>query len=193
MNPIAIERVQALGFCGVLLVFFGCFAPLFHLPIIGSISFVGNGEGDGIFVIALAIVAAVLLCVRAYRWVAAPAAGATLISLLALFNFLAAVSQMRGQLAGVAKENLFAGLATAFADSISLEWGWVFLLLGLLCLFAVVAAGWLAPATPAPPPFAQAVPPPSFSATPPAAAPQHRPAQYPRAPAPRASFGQRRH
>jgi hypothetical protein len=49
------------------------------------------------------------------------------------------LSDARTQLAGSMKDNPFAGLVAALAQSVSLEWGWGLLLLGLLCLF--VSAG----------------------------------------------------
>ena len=136
--------MQAIGLAGVAILFFGCFSPLFHLPIVGSVSFIGNGEGDGIVVVALAIVAAVLLFIRAYPWVLAPAAGATLISEITFFKFVSGMSSMRAQLAGEMKDNPFAGLASAFVQNISLEWGWALLLIGLLCLFVSASADFFA-------------------------------------------------
>jgi hypothetical protein len=115
-----VERMQVVGLFGVGSLLIGCFSPLFHLPIIGSVSFIANGEGDGIFVVALAIIATVLLFIRAYVWVLGPAGGATAITAITFFKFLSGMHSMRAQLAGGMKDNPFAGLASALAQSISL-------------------------------------------------------------------------
>jgi len=195
MNTISVERTQIVGFCGVALLFFGSFSPLFHVPIFGSINFVRNGTGDGVFVIALAVTATALLCVRAYAWVAAPAAGALIICSYAVLGFLSAVSQMQNAVNDM-KDNPFAGIASALAESISLEWGWVFLLLGLLCLFAVAGSAWLIKSADGRPTrVADSTPPPlpKEPTTSSNSSPQRQPLSATNTMPQRSTFGQRRH
>lgn len=139
MEQMKFEREQVIGFVGAALLIVGCFAPLVHLPIIGGISYVANGRGDGMLVVGLAIVSAALVYFRLYRWVLVSAAGVAGLCIFTLWRFLSLGSQIRDQVANSAKDNAFGNLAAAFADAVSLGWGWAFLLLGLACLFA--AAG----------------------------------------------------
>jgi hypothetical protein len=66
----------------------GAFCPLIRLPIVGSLNYVAGGHGDGIFIVAAAF--AIVPCVTfGYRRVAGLiAAGAMIMSLLLLVNFL---------------------------------------------------------------------------------------------------------
>jgi hypothetical protein len=45
----------------------GSFCPVVSIPIMGSISYVNNGQGDGVFVLIMAVVALVAVFVRRYR------------------------------------------------------------------------------------------------------------------------------
>ena len=50
-----------LGFAGAGLLLLGAFAPLLHAPIVGAISYMLDGRGDGWFIIAAGVVAALLV------------------------------------------------------------------------------------------------------------------------------------
>ena len=52
---------QLVGIFGVILLFIGAFSPMLHIPIRGSITYINNGTGDGMFVLLLAFLAAYYL------------------------------------------------------------------------------------------------------------------------------------
>jgi len=133
-----LEREQIIGFAGVLLIVFGCFAPVVNVPIVGGVSYVGNGRGDGVFVAVFALAAAALLYLRLYRWVLLPATGIVGLFCYTLWRFFSISWEMQANLETKMQDNPFAGLAARVAESFSLGWGWVFLFLGVACLFASV-------------------------------------------------------
>ena len=47
--------VSNIGYIGSILMFIGAFLPAINIPIRGSISYIGNGKGDGILIIFIAI------------------------------------------------------------------------------------------------------------------------------------------
>ena len=59
---------QILGLTGTILLFVGVFLPVISVPIMGNINLLNNGRGDGIIVLALAVVALILLLARKYAW-----------------------------------------------------------------------------------------------------------------------------
>jgi hypothetical protein len=136
---ITIDRMQIVGLCGVVLVLVGCVAPLFQVPIVGSVSFVADGRGDGSFVAALAV----LLSIRAYAWVAGPAIGATIITLITLFEFFSFMWHIHSEAAVETPGSPFTGLLAGFAHAFSPAWGWAPLFVGLSCLFVAASSGFL--------------------------------------------------
>ena len=140
MNEVTFERPQLIGFAGVALLIFGAFAPLIHLPIVGGISYVGNGRGDGIFVILLAVASGVLLYLKRYDIVLITAALAAGLCVFTFINFESRMSDIRSQM-GDLNGNPFRGLADAVVDSVGLDWGWALLLLGIIGLFAGALMG----------------------------------------------------
>lgn len=115
---------------GSVLVALGCFAPLVNLPIVGAVTYFGNGHGDGVFAIGLAVVAAVLALLGKTRWSAV--VGILELALIA-FTFVTLYTRIadlgastEAQLEG----NPFKGLAGAMARSIGFSWAWVPLFVG---------------------------------------------------------------
>lgn len=123
---------RTLALIGAALLFVGAFLPLVSVPIMGSINYVNNGGGDGIFIVGLAAISAVLALLGRTRFVLFT--GLASLALLA-FTYLNLQSNMSGARAKMG-DNPFADAAMA---AIQMQWGWAVLLLGALI---VIYAGW---------------------------------------------------
>jgi hypothetical protein len=120
-----------LGLAGSAALLIGVFCPLVTLPIVGSISYIHNGRGDGIFVAVLAAISLVLVLCR--FWV-----GLWFTSVLSLgilgftfINFQVRLQEMKQELAG----NPFGGIA----ETVSLSWGFAVIIVGAALLIAAAA------------------------------------------------------
>ncbi len=113
---------------GVLLTAIGCTAPLVTLPIVGSISYVMHGRGDGVIVLGLAIIAGVLVFAGKESWawllgwLQLAAISFTFVSFQVRLNQLKETSELDG--------NPLRGLADAMIASFGFSWAWVPLVAG---------------------------------------------------------------
>ena len=139
------NRKMILGLVGSCLLAVGCFSPLISAPIVGSITYFNNGNGDGVLVLIFAGVAVMLTLGRAYRWLLLPAIASLAIIATTYSNMQSALVKLQASLVG----NPFAGLATA-----QMQWGWGVLLVGAVLLIAAAVV----PAEALPAPTAAAVP-----------------------------------
>lgn len=67
-----VSRRQLTGYAGCAVLIGGVFTPLAHAPLIGSVSYMGSGYGDGIFIICLALVAFLIVRREAFVWLWLP-------------------------------------------------------------------------------------------------------------------------
>jgi hypothetical protein len=141
VNEITLEKPQLVGFVGTACVILGTLAPLVHLPIVGSVSYVLNGRGDGMIVLALALLAGVLTFLRQYFWLRWATGAIALLCLYTFIKFQSAVSDIQEKMNADLEGNPFKGLAQAMAETIGLGWGWAFLLIGVGSLAIASALG----------------------------------------------------
>jgi hypothetical protein len=123
---------EIIGYMGCLMLCIGVFMPFVSIPIIGDINYFKNGEGDGIFILAFSIISFVFILNNKCKWLWLTGIGS---SGLLLYTFFL----MRTEMAETKQEmgnNRFAELAI---QSIQLEFGWAFLILGC-CLLLTSAA-----------------------------------------------------
>jgi hypothetical protein len=124
------DKRQTIGLAGVAALAVGVFVPLVSMPIVGSLTYFNNGKGDGIFVLALAVISALIVLARRYRalWLT----GLASLGLIgySFVNITRALAAMERELAS----NPFRGLANA-----QMQWGWALLVIGAMLL--LVAAG----------------------------------------------------
>ncbi len=64
---------RLLGILGSAILFIGVFMPIVKVPIVGDINYFQNGRGDGVIVLALAVISLALVLLRWYRelWITA--------------------------------------------------------------------------------------------------------------------------
>lgn len=127
---------KMLGFAGSALLLIGAFLPLVSLPMVGGVTYVRGGSGEGILIVIMALVAALLVAKDRFTGVAITGALASALMIFTFVNFQSRVAnaqeRMNSELAG----NPFKGLADTMMQSVQLEWGWAVLILGVVCLFA---------------------------------------------------------
>lgn len=135
-TTITFNPQQVLGIAGAVILFIGAFCPLITAPIIGSISYVHNGTGDGIFVIILAVISLVLAIVKKYKWLLFTGSAALLLVGFTFINFRMRMSEAQEKMDQDLADNMFKGLSDVFMNSVQLSWGWAILIIGVSCLIA---------------------------------------------------------
>jgi hypothetical protein len=133
-------KPKILSMIGAVALILGCFLPLINAPIVGSISYVLRGNGDGIFVALLAVIGFVLALQD--RTVSASITGWLSLGIIGFtfFNLTSKISATRTQMASDLAGNPFRGVAESFSSSIMFGVAWPVLFIGAVML---IAAGFM--------------------------------------------------
>lgn len=132
---------KPIALIGAALLFVGVFMPFVSMPIVGSLNYFGNGKGDGVFIIAMAAIAAGLALSGNIRETLWPGLASLAMFAFTFIRFQTTMADARAQLETDLAGNPFRGFADAAVDSVQLQWGWAVLLIGALM---VTYAGWAA-------------------------------------------------
>jgi uncharacterized membrane protein len=125
----------------------GAFCPIIILPIIGSLSYVMRGNGDGMVIVGCSAAIVPLTIFGYRRTTAIVAAGALMMMFYTLAGLAGLLSKAQADMVS-AKSGAFGGLASIMINSVGLGWGWVLMFGGA---FGVLALALLANASaPAP-------------------------------------------
>ncbi len=124
------EKNKLLALSGSAMLVLGAFMPVVSLPIVGSLNYLNNGEGDGVFIVVLGILAAALALGGQLRFVWIPGAISAVLILITLTRLLQVVNEAKASMEAELAGNPFAGLAEGLLNTVQLQWGWVFLLVG---------------------------------------------------------------
>ena len=138
---VVFEPCQFVGYGGVLALVLGCFAPLVHLPIVGSINYIYNGRGDGIIVLTLTIAAGALTFLRKYRGVSFVTLAIAAVCTFTFIRFATLMADMRRSVNSDLQGNPFRGLADAMVNSVGLDWAWALLIIGIALLLISALMG----------------------------------------------------
>jgi hypothetical protein len=63
-----VTKRQRIGGLGSLMLILGAFAPLVSMPIVGNVSYFNNGSGDGMFILAAALLSLLILYRKKYQY-----------------------------------------------------------------------------------------------------------------------------
>jgi len=142
--PLVIDSASVFGFGGCLILLLGVFAPYVSVPLLGSMNYFQNGHGGGAILILVALASAFLTVRGCFISLWASGVVTMLCLGTSFIAFRYEASQMKIS-ASADKDNIFAGLASAAAEAVQLEWGFALLLVGgiLLLLAAAVGTGKL--------------------------------------------------
>jgi hypothetical protein len=132
----AIDGRTLVGLSGAVLLFVGAFLPIVSLPIVGSVNYFNNGQGDGIIIVGLALISALLILIRRYRGLWATGGLSLLMLGYTFYTLTARIADARASMESQLAGNPFIGLAQAAMQSVQLQWGWAVLVLGAVLLLA---------------------------------------------------------
>ena len=127
---------KILGLSGSAVLALGAFVPIVSFPIIGTINYFNNGQGDGIFIVLLAAVAAVLAFLGQYKFLWIPGGASLVLLLITLTRFIQVVNDAQSEITDSLAGNPFAGLAEGLMASVQLQWGWMLLFLGSVVIIS---------------------------------------------------------
>jgi hypothetical protein len=122
------------GIIGALVLILGVFAPIVSVPIMGTMNYFQNGEGDGIIILVLAAVALVISLTRLYKLLWIPFAGCAGTLTFTFVRFQQGMSDARAEMQAELADNPFAGIAEVALQSVQLQWGFAVLIIGTILL-----------------------------------------------------------
>jgi hypothetical protein len=133
------ERKRMLGLTGSLILFIGVFTPIISLPIVGSLNYFQNGQGDGVIIIVLAIISLVLALTKKYGGLWLTGLASLALMTFTFINFQVRMSDAKAQMESQLSGNPFRGLADVAMQSIQIQWGWAVMIVGASLLIAAAA------------------------------------------------------
>jgi hypothetical protein len=113
----------------------GVFMPIVSIPFLGSINYIQNGTGDGVFILIAAGAGAFF----SYQEQRKGMIGCAIVSLLIMAYTFISFRMKMSQLTSASGSDdsmgeLGKGLADALAQSVQMQWGWVILIAGAVAL-----------------------------------------------------------
>lgn len=138
---ISINPLQIMGLIGVFLLILGVFTPIVRLPIVGDMNYFQNGQGDGVFVLILAVASLAPLFLHRYQWLWITGLLALTLIGSTLLQFIWVIAQLRQTVTEETADNLFAGLADLLVDAVQIQWGWVLLVTGAILVLVTAVIG----------------------------------------------------
>jgi hypothetical protein len=110
-----------LGIAGSVILIIGVFLPIFKIPMLGTINYFNNGNGDGTIVLILAVVSLVLIVTKRYRGLWATGVGSLGMLAYTYFSIQSKLSQGMAQMDSALANNPFGGMAKAMMDT-AIQW-----------------------------------------------------------------------
>jgi hypothetical protein len=114
--------------------------PIVSLPIVGSINYIYNGRGDGIFVLILAVISIILVVMKIYKGLWITGVGSLWVMLYTFINLQSGISKMKKDLNTDLADNPFRGIADMAVNSVQIQWGWAVLVVGAGLVIASAAS-----------------------------------------------------
>lgn len=130
---------QIFGYIGSIILFISVFVPLVSLPIVGSLNYLHNGQGDGVIILVLAIASFFFVFINQFKLLWFTGGISMALTSLTFITFQSKISGIKEQMESELSGNPFRGLADMAVQSIQLQWGWALLILGSGLLIAAAA------------------------------------------------------
>jgi len=128
------NKKQIMGFLGSIFLFIGVFAPLIRMPILGNMNYIQSGKGDGIIIIFLAVISFILTIIKKYKGLWFTGIGSLGVIAFTFINLQIIMTTAKAQIETELAENLFKGVADLLMQSVQLQYGWVFLIIGVILI-----------------------------------------------------------
>src|SRR5262245_29483345 len=134
---------KILGYVGSGVLIMGVFMPIVSVPIVGSVTYFKNGEGDGSVVLALGLISLLVLAFNRIKLLAITGTLSLAVLGYTFYLFQRRLSETRASIERDLAGNPFAGLARGFMEGAQLQWGWALLVAGaaLLIVASVIPPG----------------------------------------------------
>lgn len=126
---------EIIGFIGIGLITIGAFLPFIKLPIIGSLNYFRNGEGDGTILLILAFGSLLFILIDKMKWLWITGGCSALTLLYTLYNFKVRMNEVKGEIDTSLEGNPFKGITDVMIQSVQLEVGVPVLIIGILLIF----------------------------------------------------------
>src|SRR4051812_3786129 len=98
---------QKISLLGSAILIVGVFLPIISVPLIGSINYFKNGEGEGTIVLVLGIISALLSALDLVGWLWITGLLGFGVTLYDFVNAISMLSQAKGQLHQILSGNIF--------------------------------------------------------------------------------------
>lgn len=120
------KKNQIIGSIGVALLAIGVFLPMITLPLVGSVNYYSNGQGDGILILGIVIVSVILLIMKRMK-------GLIITGILSFVMVAFTFFQLKSSL----NELLYGDeMGELFSEFIKIDYGigWIVLVIGSILL-----------------------------------------------------------
>lgn len=134
--PSKFNLKKSLGLSGSVILFLGVFTPIVSAPLVGNMNYFQNGKGDGIVIIVLAVVSAILTLMELYKGLWFSGIGSLMIMAFTFFNFHAKMNEVKAQMTSELAGNPFRGIADAALQTVQIQWGWAVLVIGAILVLS---------------------------------------------------------
>ena len=135
-QPTAWPVRSLLGYGGAAVLALGVFAPIVRLPIVGTMNYFHNGEGDGVILLVLAAVSVLAVALRRWFVLYGTGGGSLMLLAYALFAWSGKMRTARAEYSASMAGNPFSGIGEAMFSTVQLQLGWVLLFIGACLLLA---------------------------------------------------------
>src|SRR5438128_69138 len=122
------DKRKILGFAGAVVLFLGVFAPIISFPVMGSVNYFQNGRGDGILIIALAVIAAILTAVEKFRALFPTGSACFAVLTFTFLKIQTTLSETKSRMDPELAGNTFRGVADLALNLVQIQWGFAVLI-----------------------------------------------------------------
>ena len=121
-----------LGLGAFICMLIGALCPVATPPIVGGISYVSNGRGDG-YLLSVSLVSVFFVLTNRYMLMRFVGVSSLTLMSFTLSRFQFAISDAKSSMAELG-DNPFRGLAESVVGSFGLGWGWLLLIFGAVSI-----------------------------------------------------------
>lgn len=131
---VTFNKDQLFGLAGSLLLLVGAFLPIISMPFVGNLALYSGLDSAGALVFITAIAALILVFCNQVKLLIIPGLLSLSVILYKFYEIYDFISSIQADKHEGAHNTLFGGLANAMAESVKLEFGWIFLIAGSVLL-----------------------------------------------------------
>ncbi|MBW4603045.1 MAG: type IV pilin-like G/H family protein [Calothrix sp. FI2-JRJ7] len=137
LNSVELLKITKLSvIVGSVILAIGVFCPIISAPVIGTLNYFHNGNGDGLILLILAVISIFLAMKDEFKYLWWTGLASLIVTIIGFLSFQLKLSNIKSSMESELRGNPFRGLADAAVNSIQLQWGWIIILLGLSLIIA---------------------------------------------------------